>query len=36
MDLILDLGKNSFAFSSCDVPSLVAIVTFLLFKEFHF
>ena len=34
-DLSLDLGKNSFAFSSWDVPSVVAIVTFLLFKEFH-
>ena len=34
-DFNLDLGKNSFAFSSWDVPSVVAIVTFLLFKEFH-
>ena len=32
-DLSLDLGKNSLAFSSCDVPSVVAIVTSLLFKE---
>ncbi len=34
-DFSLDLGKNSLAFSSCDVPSVVAIVTFLLFKESH-
>ena len=25
-----DFGKNSFAFSSCDVPRVVAIVTFEL------
>ena len=31
----LDLGKNSFAFSSWDVPSVVAIVTFELFSESH-
>ena len=30
-----DLGKNSFAFSSWDVPRVVAIVTFELFKESH-
>ena len=29
----LDLGKNSFAFSSWDVPSVVAIVTPLLLRE---
>ncbi len=34
-DFSLDLGKNSLAFSSWEVPSVVAIVTFLLFKEFH-
>ena len=28
-----DLGKNSLAFSSCEVPSVVAIVTSLLFRE---
>ena len=28
-----DLGKNSFAFSSCDVPRVVAIVTFELLRE---
>ena len=28
-----DSGKNSLAFSSCEVPSVVAIVTSLLFKE---
>ena len=28
-----DFGKNSFAFSSCEVPSVVAIVTLLLFNE---
>ena len=26
-----DFGKNSFVFSSCDVPRVVAIVTFVLF-----
>ena len=34
-DCNLDLGKNSLAFSSWDVPSVVAIVTSLSFKEFH-
>ena len=34
-DFSLDLGKNSFAFSSWDVPRVVAIVTLLLFKESH-
>ena len=34
-DLSLDLGKNSFAFSSWDVPKVVAIVTSLLFNEFQ-
>ena len=29
----LDLGKNSFAFSSWDVPRVVAIVTFELLRE---
>ena len=33
IDLSLDFGKNSFAFSSCDVPNVVAIVTFLLFND---
>ena len=28
-----DFGKNSFAFSSCDVPRVVAIVTLELFSE---
>ena len=32
-DFNFDLGKNSFAFSSCEVPKVVAIVTFLLFKD---
>ena len=31
----LDFGKNSFAFSSWDVPRVVAIVTLLLFSESH-
>ena len=34
-DFNLDFGKNSFAFSSWDVPNVVAIVTFLLFKYSH-
>ena len=34
-DFSIDLGKNSLAFSSWDVPRVVAIVTSLLFKEFH-
>ena len=34
-DFNLDFGKNSFAFSSWDVPNVVAIVTSLLFKDFH-
>ena len=33
IDLNFDLGKNSFAFSSCDVPRVVAIVTFELLRE---
>ena len=32
-DFNLDFGKNSFAFSSWEVPNVVAIVTFLLFNE---
>ena len=31
----LDLGKNSLAFSSWDVPSVVAIVTFSLLSDSH-
>ena len=34
-DCNLDLGKNSLAFSSWDVPRVVAIVTFLSFKDYH-
>ena len=34
-DLKVELGKNSFAFSSWEVPSVVAIVTLFLFKESH-
>ena len=34
-DFSFDFGKNSFAFSSCEVPKVVAIVTFLLFNEFQ-
>ena len=30
-----DLGKNSLAFSSCEVPNVVAIVTFELFRDSH-
>ena len=32
-DWSFDFGKNSFAFSSWDVPNVVAIVTLLLFKD---
>ena len=32
-DCNFDFGKNSFAFSSWDVPNVVAILTSLLFKE---
>ena len=35
IDFSLDLGKNSLAFSSWDVPKVVAIVTFSLFNESH-
>ena len=34
-DLSVDFGKNSLAFSSWEVPRVVAIVTFLLFNESH-
>ena len=34
-DFNFDSGKNSFAFSSCEVPRVVAIVTFLLFSDSH-
>jgi len=34
-DFSLDFGKNSFALASCEVPSVVAIVTFSLFRESH-
>ena len=34
-DWSFDFGKNSLAFSSWDVPRVVAIVTSLLFKESH-
>ena len=30
-----DFGKNSFAFSSWEVPRVVAIVTFWSFRESH-
>ena len=30
-----DFGKNSFAFSSCEVPSVVAIVTLLSVSYTH-
>ena len=35
IDLNFDFGKNSLAFSSWDVPRVVAMVTFSLFKDSH-
>ena len=35
IDFNFDFGKNSFAFASWDVPRVVAIVTFSLFKDSH-